>query len=378
MPLISRLTAGKGGGSPLQARTVLVVALGVLLLVAGVCFGSYQIPDKELTARRGTFSFVSRDLREAFVGEYRSKAGPAAAGACALLSAGWAAAESLARSWQKRRNLELAANAVLLRVAPRVDEKSKWQAAADLWRAVHSTLARPGWQVWLGAGQHFSLEMVQLAGERVAFYLWCPRPLAETLVRQLRAVYAGLEVETLFKSGPDGSPGGEIDDYLDKVGQDCAWLWADLGLSGEPWRALRSDFAADPLPSLLSTLEGLAPGNKLAAVQVIVRPAPGGWGAGGRAYVRKLRGDNLQPGQPRPRLGGAERDVIRRIEAKGQTLGYDLCLRLVVAGQGDVGGNLDRLMRVFDQFGADNALVVRRSGDEGERYRIRGRFFPAG
>jgi hypothetical protein len=108
MPLISRLTAGKGGGSPLQARTVLVVALGVLLLVAGVCFGSYQIPDKELTARRGTFSFVSRDLREAFVGEYRSKAGPAAAGACALLSAGWAAAESLARSWQKRRNLELA------------------------------------------------------------------------------------------------------------------------------------------------------------------------------------------------------------------------------------------------------------------------------
>jgi hypothetical protein len=378
MPLISRLTAGRQDGSPLQARTVLVVVLGVLLLVAGVCFGSYRIPDKQLTARRGAFSFISRDLREAFVEEYRSMAGPAAAGACVLLSAGWAAAESLARSWQKRRNLELAGNAVLLRVAPRVDEKSKWQTAADLWRAVHSTLARPGWQVWLGAGQHFSLEMVQLAGERVAFYLWCPRPLAETLVRQLRAVYAGLEVETLFKSGPDGSPGGEIDDYLDKVGQESAWLWADLGLSGEPWRALRSDFAADPLPSLLSTLEGLAPGNQLAAVQVILRPAPRGWQAGGRAYVRKLRGDGLQPGQPRPRLGGAERDVVRRIEAKSQTLGYDLCLRLAVCGRGDVAANLDRLVRVFDQFGADNALVVRRSGDEGERYRIRGRFFPAG
>ena len=106
-------------------------------------------------------------------------------------------------------------------------------------------MARPGWQVWLGAGWHLSLEMVQVAGERITFYLWCPRPVAETLVRQLRAVHAGLEVETLVKSGEDGAPTNEVDDYLSRVSPEAAWQWADLGLAREPWRALRSDFAAD-------------------------------------------------------------------------------------------------------------------------------------
>jgi hypothetical protein len=40
--------------------------------------------------------------------------------------------------------------------------------------------------------------------------------------------------------------------------------------------------------------------------------------------------------------------------------------------------NLDRLMRVFDQFADDNALSVRQSGNENELYRLKGRFFPAG
>ncbi|NJN99836.1 MAG: hypothetical protein HC875_39890 [Anaerolineales bacterium] len=62
---------------------------------------------------------------------------------------------------------------------------------------------------------------------------------------------------------------------------------------------------------------------------------------------------------------------------KGQTRGYDLCLRVLVAGNGNVSSNLDRLIRVFDQFAADNRLAVRQSGDEKELYRVRGRYFPA-
>jgi hypothetical protein len=397
MPFISQLIGRSGTrstASPLKPKTVLVIGLGVLMLVAGVCFASHKVPDKELTARRGTFSFIPRDIREAFV-EYRDLAGPAAAGTFVLITVGWAAAEALARAWQKRRNEELAANAVLLRVAPRVDEGGKWQAAADLWRAIHSTLARPDWQTWLGAGTHLSLEMVQIAGERVAFYLWAPHPVTETIVRQLRATYAGLEVETLVKSGADGAPTGEIDDYLDKAGgENAQWLWADLGLTGEPWRSLRSDFAADPLPSLLSTLEGLSPGNELAAIHFILRPAADGWQGEGEAFVRKMRGDDLKPGQPRPKLGTAEREMLRRIERKAQTRGYDLCLRVTVTGQGGVGSNpsaelranLDRLVRVFDQFAEDNALGVRKSGDGNDPsagsgqalYRVKGRYFPAG
>src|SRR5690606_36919868 len=147
--------------------------------------------------------------------------------------------------------------------------------------------------------------------------------------------------ETLVKSGREGGPTDELDDYLAKVSPDANWAWADLGATAEPWRPLRTEFAADPLPSVLSTLEGLAPGNDLAAVHLILRPAAGGWQAGGQAYAARLRGDNVQPGQPRPRLGGQERELIKRIEAKGKRRGYDLCLRLLVAGTGDVGGNLE-------------------------------------
>ncbi|MCP4368928.1 MAG: hypothetical protein GY797_12565, partial [Deltaproteobacteria bacterium] len=40
--------------------------------------------------------------------------------------------------------------------------------------------------------------------------------------------------------------------------------------------------------------------------------------------------------------------------------------------------NLTRLIRVFDQFGADNTLQVRAKGTQEELYRVKGRFLPAG
>ena len=132
--------------SPVNPKQVLFITLSLSLLVTVLSFGSYQVPEKQLTARRGPLSFIPRDTRQVFV-EHRAFMGAAAGGAFAFLAVGWWAAEWLSRAWQKARNRELAANAVLLRIAPRVDEQSKWQAAADLWRAVHSTLARPGWQV---------------------------------------------------------------------------------------------------------------------------------------------------------------------------------------------------------------------------------------
>ncbi len=360
----------------MSPKKILTIVLGILVVVAGVCFGSYQLPEKSLTGRRGMFSPIPRDYREQFVA-YRFEVGAGAVGLFILIAVSWAGAEALARNWQRLRNRELAQNAVLLKIAPRVDDSSKWQAAGALWGAVHSTMARARWQVWLGAGMHISMEMVQYAGERIVFYLWCPKPVAETLVRQFRAVHSGMEVVALVQS-KDGSPSGEIDDYLDRVGEGCQWQWADLGVAREPWRPLQTSFPADPLPSLLSTLEGLGSSNEVAAVHFVVRPASSGWEAGGRAFIAKLRGDNVKQGQPRPRLGGDERELIKAIETKMKSRGYDLCLRLIVAGEGDVGGSLERLTRVFDQFGGDNSLVTRNSGDQKELYRLKGRYLPAG
>src|SRR5690606_11634698 len=116
----------------------------------------------------------------------------------------------------------------------------------------------------------------------------------------------------------------EINDYLDRVPPEAAWLWADLGLSGDPWRPLRTDFSGDPLPSLLSPLEGLSPGNSLAAIHFVLRPAAGGSQAGGQACVSKLRGDNIAQGQSRPKVSSQDRDLIKRIEEKGRARGYDI------------------------------------------------------
>ncbi|MCB0014054.1 MAG: hypothetical protein KDE34_19215, partial [Anaerolineales bacterium] len=385
--------------SRLGPKQILLILLALALLIAGLSFGSYYFSVEELTTRRGgMLGFIPRDYRLYLV-EYRLLTGIVATTIVIISGGVWLTAELIARLWQRARNRELATNAVLLRIAPRVDERSKWEAAADMWAAIHSTLARPGKQVWLGAGLHMSLEIVQQAGERITFYLWAPRPVAETLVRQFRATYSGLEIETLVKSGADGSPTDEIDDYLDLPGNESTidlenrksefenledtrmgakWAWADLGIGWEAWRPLRIKFAGDPLPSLLSTLEGLAPGNRLAAIHFVLRPAADGWQSGGQRFIGKLRGDNVKAGKSKPKLGSQERELIKQIEQKAQARGYDLCLRVVVAGQGDVDGNLERLIQVFDQFGADNSLTVRARGTREELYRVTGRFLPAG
>gem|GEM_PF-5982738 len=341
---------------------ILLVLLAIALIIAGLSFGSYYVSLEELTARRGgVLSFIPLDYRLMLV-EYRLLVGLVSSSMLVLLGGSWLAAELIARLWQRARNRELAANAVLLRIAPRVDERGKWEAAADMWAAIHSTLARSKRQVWLGAGLHLSLEIVQQVGERITFYLWAPRPVAEMLTRQLRATYAGLEIETLIKAGEASTPTNQIDDYLDlpdDINPKSEWRWADLGTGRDTWRPLRIKFAGDPLPSLLSALEGLAPGNQLAAIHYVLRPAANGWQNGGQAFISKLRGDNVKPGKPRPKLGSQDRELIKQIEQKAQARVYDLCLRVLVAGQGDVDGNLERLVRVFDQFGADNTLAAR-------------------
>ena len=245
--------------SRIGPKHILIILLTVTFLAAGIALGSYYIPAEALTARRSPLSFIPLNYRQMWV-DYRLLVGVSGAGLFITMGGSWLSAEIVARIWQRTRNRELAANAVLLRLAPRIDEKSKWQAAADMWAAIHSTLASPNRHVWLGAGFHMSLEIVQQAGERVTFYLWAPRPVAETLTRQLRAIYAGLEIETLVKSDSNGAPTNEIDDYLNLFAGNSRksntgtpkLRWADLGLARNSWRPLRTEFAADPLSSLLS------------------------------------------------------------------------------------------------------------------------------
>ena len=355
----------------LSPRQMIAILGGLLCLVASLSFGSFWIEEKDLMARRGPLAAISRETRTMFVA-YRIQIGLGAAAGFMLLSLGWAMSEMIARRWQKTRNRELAQNGIVIRLAPRAEMKTRWEAAADLWRAVHSTMARSGRETWLGAGYHLSFEVAQKVGEQLTFYLWTPTPLAQTMVRQLQAGYPGLEIEVLS----DQTQGAG--DYLDVLSEEIPLAWADLGLDGPSWQSLRTEFAGDPLVAILSTLEGLSSGVTLAGMQVVVRPAGPGWQSGGRAHLAKLRGDNLKPSQPRPRLGSEEKTLLKNIETKLTALGYDVCLRLYAGGQGDVGDNLSRLIYAFSQYDGDNRLVVRSQGDQTDHYRVQGRFLPAG
>ncbi|MEM7028984.1 MAG: hypothetical protein AAF629_05285 [Chloroflexota bacterium] len=356
----------------LSPRQLLSIIIGLLFIISTLSFGSYQLDEKELTKRRGTFSFIPRDYRELFV-DYRFQIGISAAVAFGSLIVVWVAAEGLSRQWQRTRNRELAQNAVILRLAPRAEMKMKWTDTAEFWRSIHATIVRSKRDTWLGGGYHLSLEIVQKAGEPLIMYLWTPIPLAQTLMRQLQATYPGLEVEVLQAESAEGA-----NDYLDGLSDTKSLAWADLGLNGDSWRTLRTDFGTDPIVSILSTVSGLSSGIELAGVQMIVRPVSEGWQQGGKAFVSKLRGDTLPANQPRPRLSTADRDQIKRIEGKGLGLGYQLCLRVFVAGQGDVSDNLNRLIYAYSQFDGDTRLAVRKQGDQSEMYRVKGRYLPAG
>jgi hypothetical protein len=71
MPFISQLIGRSGTrstASPLKPKTVLVIGLGVLMLVAGVCFASYEVPDKELT---GSLRRISGSRRSGSSRDFR-------------------------------------------------------------------------------------------------------------------------------------------------------------------------------------------------------------------------------------------------------------------------------------------------------------------
>src|SRR5512137_72551 len=95
----------------LDPKKILIVVLAILLLAAGLSFGSYGLAEKDLLARRGALTAIPRNVRQVFAGS-RGVIGPAAAAGFVLVAAGWAGAMALARAWQKTRNQELAANAV--------------------------------------------------------------------------------------------------------------------------------------------------------------------------------------------------------------------------------------------------------------------------
>ena len=100
-------------------KQLLVLLLIGLLLIAGLSFGSYAIPPADLLSRRGPLAYVPLPYRETFA-TYRLLAGSSATGLAILVLSAWLTAEIIARTWQRARNRELAANAVLLRLAPRV------------------------------------------------------------------------------------------------------------------------------------------------------------------------------------------------------------------------------------------------------------------
>ena len=94
-------------------KQILLLLIVLSLLAAALSFGTFYFPADELVSRRGgQLSFIPQDLRLKLV-EYRLLIGICASFIFLLFSSLWLGVEIVARLWQKSRNRELAANAVL-------------------------------------------------------------------------------------------------------------------------------------------------------------------------------------------------------------------------------------------------------------------------
>ena len=69
-------------------KPVLVAALLLTLLAAGIALGSYYFPSEIMTARRGQLSFIPREYRLQFV-EYRLLGGVGSASVFVVIATGW-------------------------------------------------------------------------------------------------------------------------------------------------------------------------------------------------------------------------------------------------------------------------------------------------
>ncbi len=217
---------------------------------------------------------------------------------------------------------------------------------------------------------HLTFEIAALHDE-IQFYMAVPEPIADLIEKQLHAVYSQAVIE----------PADEYNIFLPKIGY-AEMATFHLKRSFEwPIRSYQQ-IESDPLNVLTNSLSKISK-DEGAIIQVLFKPAKGGWqkkadglakklqehkvSLGGKKTVSLLKEltETKRPGEQKEQkpLTPLVEEAIKAISGKASKVGFDVNLRVVASSprQESAKVQLRNLTSAFEQFSFPNlnSLVAR-------------------
>ncbi|MDZ7785903.1 MAG: DUF87 domain-containing protein [Candidatus Saccharibacteria bacterium] len=244
---------------------------------------------------------------------------------------------------------------VLLLQVPRTNEK-KELAAEQMLASLHGLL-HGGKQGLLlkNASQQISFE-IAVKNRRIGFYVWVPTYLKSYVIEQIYAQYPTVHIT-------------EISDYADlSTNTAPTRMAAEIALTGPSQLPIKTfpSFEVDPLAAITATLAQFRDDEE-AWLQVIVRPTGDSWHKASERYIAKMRGGGVGLGKalwaPPEDSGGQklaehENARVKGAEEKAQKLAYDVCVRLVYAGNTSPSEAKMRLQSIIASYKQFNSTYL--------------------
>ncbi len=306
-------------------------------------------------------------------------------------------------TWQNRRRTVWIAGVeqtLLLVEVPKENEKSAL-SAEQMFASLHGILRTKSDIAKEGSVQeHISFEIASI-GNRIHFYVWCPKHLKDFVEGQIYAQYPSVHIK---EADTDYSHRPEL---VQKT-----ILSSELSLAKEPVLPIKTytSFEVDPISSITSVMAKLDPGEEI-WIQLLVRPIEDSWHGQGKKFIAESKGGKgktlkdvllelpihvitnalsaltAPPEAPEKKdekkdLSEGEKGFYSAIENKISKLGYETKIRLVYLGNHPDQARLrmQALLGSFKQFNTLNLNGLKDSGlsdSTGVVEEYAARFFPS-
>ncbi len=245
---------------------------------------------------------------------------------------------------------------VLLLQVPRTNEK-KELAAEQMLASLHGLLYRGKNGLFSKSNrEHISFE-IAVKNKRIGFYVWVPSSLKNFVIEQIYAQYPTVHIS-------------EVEDYADlSVNTSPTRMTAELKLTSPQQLPIKTfpSFEVDPLAAITATLAQFTE-HEEAWIQVIVRPAGDSWHKASERYIATMKGSGSggltkalwtpPEGSTQPKLAEHQTARISAAETKAQKLGYDVCVRIVYAGQSSEAEAKMRLQSIIASYKQFNSTYL--------------------
>lgn len=265
---------------------------------------------------------------------------------------------------QHHENTHDTSGTVLLLQVPRTNEK-KELAAEQMFASLHGLLTLPSQKRFKAPlRERLSFEIAVLK-KRIGFYIWVPNYLKSFVEEQIYAQYPTVQIS-------------EVHDYA--AGHDPArfptTLLCEMKLANNdalPIKTFQS-FEVDPLAAITATLSKFDEDEE-AWIQLILRPAPGGWHRKSEKYIAGLRGKTKSVSNPTalvgalwapPEEGKSEKAQLTEYETsragaaeeKSHKLAFESSVRIVYRGSAPVPHAKLRLQSIIASYKQFNTTYL--------------------